>query len=53
MTPDWSVAEVQEFVPQGFDTAHMVRLHLPSENANKNRKINKLPQPMQFTLLPF
>lgn len=23
MTPDWSVAEVQEFVPQGFDT--MVR----------------------------
>lgn len=26
MTPDWSVAEVQEFVPQGFDTAHIVRL---------------------------
>ncbi|GKZ79441.1 hypothetical protein CBS63078_10011 [Aspergillus niger] len=23
MTPDWSVAEVQEFVPQGFDTAHI------------------------------
>ncbi|KOC11949.1 PAB-dependent poly(A)-specific ribonuclease subunit PAN3 [Aspergillus flavus AF70] len=26
MTPDWSVAEVQEFVPQGFDTAHMASL---------------------------
>ncbi|PWY64038.1 PAB-dependent poly(A)-specific ribonuclease subunit pan3 [Aspergillus heteromorphus CBS 117.55] len=26
MTPDWSVAEVQEFVPQGFDTSHMASL---------------------------
>ncbi|KAB8237275.1 PAN-complex poly(A)-binding subunit PAN3 [Aspergillus alliaceus] len=26
MTPDWSVAEVQEFVPQGFDTTHMASL---------------------------
>ncbi|KAL4895768.1 PAB-dependent poly(A)-specific ribonuclease subunit pan3 [Aspergillus ambiguus] len=25
-TPDWSVAEVQEFVPQGFDTTHMASL---------------------------
>ncbi|KAB8079581.1 PAB-dependent poly(A)-specific ribonuclease subunit pan3 [Aspergillus leporis] len=26
MTPDWSVAEVQEFVPQGFDATHMASL---------------------------
>ncbi|PYI23074.1 PAB-dependent poly(A)-specific ribonuclease subunit pan3 [Aspergillus japonicus CBS 114.51] len=26
MTPDWSVAEVQEFVPQGFDGSHMASL---------------------------
>jgi PAB-dependent poly(A)-specific ribonuclease subunit 3 len=25
-TPDWSMAEVQEFVPQGFEGAHMVSL---------------------------
>ncbi|GAB1212403.1 PAB-dependent poly(A)-specific ribonuclease subunit 3 [Aspergillus terreus] len=24
--PDWSVAEVQEFVPQGFETSHMASL---------------------------
>lgn len=23
-TPDWSMAEVQEFVPQGFEGAHLV-----------------------------
>lgn len=28
--PDWAtVAEVQEFVPQGFDTTHLVRLLFP------------------------
>ncbi|KAE8151961.1 PAB-dependent poly(A)-specific ribonuclease subunit pan3 [Aspergillus avenaceus] len=26
MTPDWSVAEVQEFVPQGFEATHMASL---------------------------
>ena len=25
-TPDWSMAEVQEFIPQGFEGAHMVSL---------------------------
>lgn len=29
MPPEWSVAEAQEFVPQNFDPAHMVRF-LPS-----------------------
>jgi PAB-dependent poly(A)-specific ribonuclease subunit 3 len=24
VTPDWTVAEVQEFVPQGFDNSHLV-----------------------------
>jgi PAB-dependent poly(A)-specific ribonuclease subunit 3 len=31
-TPDWTVADVQEFVPQGFEGAHVVsrsRSHLP------------------------
>ncbi|KKK21253.1 hypothetical protein P175DRAFT_0499579 [Aspergillus ochraceoroseus IBT 24754] len=27
MAPDWSVADVQEFVPQGFDSSHMSPLH--------------------------
>lgn len=27
-TPDWTVAEAQEFVPQGFDTPHMVNYTL-------------------------
>ncbi|KAF9890373.1 PAB-dependent poly(A)-specific ribonuclease subunit 3 [Aspergillus nanangensis] len=26
MTPDWSVAEIQEFVPQAFDTSHMASM---------------------------
>ncbi|KAA8651660.1 PAN-complex poly(A)-binding subunit PAN3 [Aspergillus tanneri] len=26
MSPDWSVAEVQEFVPQAFDTSHLASL---------------------------
>nr|A1CP31.2 RecName: Full=PAN2-PAN3 deadenylation complex subunit PAN3; AltName: Full=PAB1P-dependent poly(A)-specific ribonuclease; AltName: Full=Poly(A)-nuclease deadenylation complex subunit 3; Short=PAN deadenylation complex subunit 3 [Aspergillus clavatus NRRL 1] len=26
INPDWTVAEVQEFVPQGFDVAHMTAL---------------------------
>jgi hypothetical protein len=26
MAPEWSLAEAQEFIPQGFDSAHMVRL---------------------------
>ena len=28
-TPDWTVAEAQEFVPQGFEAPPMVRLTLP------------------------
>lgn len=24
VAPDWSVAEAQEFIPQGFDPTHMV-----------------------------
>ncbi|KAL4787429.1 hypothetical protein BJX76DRAFT_318590 [Aspergillus varians] len=27
MAPEWSVAEAQEFIPQGFDTTHMSPLH--------------------------
>ncbi|KAL4871205.1 hypothetical protein BDV12DRAFT_164391 [Aspergillus spectabilis] len=27
MAPEWSVAEAQEFIPQGFDSAHMSPLH--------------------------
>ncbi|KAL3472003.1 PAB-dependent poly(A)-specific ribonuclease subunit pan3 [Aspergillus californicus] len=27
MAPEWSVAEVQEFIPQGFESTHMSPLH--------------------------
>lgn len=36
VTPDWTVAEVQEFVPQGFDNSHLVsRAFLCSSHKNK------------------
>lgn len=37
---DWTVADVQEFVPQGFDGAHVVspfRLHLPARKRRNPR----------------